>query len=126
MTIVYILGGLLGLLLATGLTPLVKKFAIKVGAVDVPNARKVHTRIMPRMGGLAIYGAFLLTLIGMMLIIPDTLFGTTRDANLVKSLLVGGSVIVLIGALDDRFELSAKVKLLGQIVAASVVVFYLT
>lgn len=123
MTIVYILGGLLGLLLATGLTPLVKKFAIKVGAVDVPNARKVHTRIMPRMGGLAIYGAFLLTLIGMMLIIPDTLFGTTRDANLVKSLLVGGSVIVLIGALDDRFELSAKVKLLGQIVAASVVVF---
>lgn len=123
MTIVYILGGLLGLLLATGLTPLVKKFAIKVGAVDVPNARKVHTRIMPRMGGLAIYGAFLLTLIGLMLIIPDTLFGTTRDANLVKSLLVGGSVIVLIGALDDRFELSAKVKLLGQIVAASIVVF---
>lgn len=123
MTIVYILGGLLGLLLATGLTPLVKKFAIKVGAVDVPNARKVHTRIMPRMGGLAIYGAFLLTLVGLMFIIPDTLFGTTRDANLVKSLLAGGSIIVLVGALDDRFELSAKVKLLGQIIAASVVVF---
>lgn len=122
MTIVYILGGLLGLLLATGLTPLVKKFAIKVGAVDVPNARKVHTRIMPRMGGLAIYGAFLLTLVGLMFIIPDTLFGTTRDANLVKSLLAGGSIIVLVGALDDRFELSAKVKLLGQIIAASVVV----
>lgn len=123
MTIVYILGGLLGLLLATGLTPLVKKFAVKVGAVDVPNARKVHSRIMPRMGGLAIYGAFMLALVGLMFIIPDTLFGTTRDANLVKSLLAGGSIIVLIGALDDRFELSAKVKLLGQIVAASVVVF---
>lgn len=123
MTIVYILGGLLGLLLATGLTPLVKKFAIKVGAVDVPNARKVHTRIMPRMGGLAIYGAFLISLLGMMLVVPDTLFGSARDANLVKSLLAGGSIIVLLGALDDRFELSAKVKLLGQIAAASVVVF---
>ncbi|MGZ9586288.1 MraY family glycosyltransferase [Paenibacillus marinisediminis] len=123
MTIVYILGGLMGLLLATGLTPLVKKFAIKVGAVDVPNARKVHTRIMPRMGGLAIYGAFAITLLGMMLIVPDILFGTTRDANLVKALLAGGTIIVLVGALDDRFELSAKVKLLGQIVAAMVVVF---
>lgn len=54
MITVYVVGGLVALLLATGLTPLVKKFAIKVGAVDVPNARKVHTRIMPRMGGLGI------------------------------------------------------------------------
>lgn len=123
MVLIYILGGVLALLLATGLTPLVKKFAIKVGAVDVPNARKVHTRIMPRMGGLAIYAAFVLTLLGFMLVAPDTLFGSTRSASLVKSLLAGGTIIVLIGALDDRFELSAKVKLVGQILAACVVVF---
>ncbi|WP_195573650.1 MraY family glycosyltransferase [Paenibacillus sp. 1001270B_150601_E10] len=123
MILIYILGGVLSLLLATGLTPLVKKFAVKVGAVDVPNARKVHTRIMPRMGGLAIYAAFVLTLLGFMLVAPDTLFGSTRSASLVKSLLAGGTIIVLIGALDDRFELSAKVKLVGQIIAACVVVF---
>lgn len=111
------------MLLATGLTPLVKKFAIKVGAVDVPNARKVHTRIMPRMGGLGIYAAFVLALLALMPFIPDTLFGSARDGNLVKALLAGGSVIVLVGALDDRFELSAKVKLVGQIIAACVVVF---
>lgn len=123
MVLIYILGGVLALLLATGLTPVVKKFAIKVGAVDVPNARKVHTRIMPRMGGLAIYAAFVLTLLGFMLVAPDTLFGSARSASLVKSLLAGGTIIVLIGALDDRFELSAKVKLVGQILAACVVVF---
>ncbi|MCG7408006.1 undecaprenyl/decaprenyl-phosphate alpha-N-acetylglucosaminyl 1-phosphate transferase [Paenibacillus sp. ACRRX] len=123
MIIVYVLGGLLALLLATGLTPLVKKLAFKVGAVDVPNARKVHTRIMPRMGGLGIYGAFVLSLVALMFVIPDTLFGSVRDANLIKSLLAGGTIIVIIGALDDRFELSAKVKLVGQIIAACVVVF---
>lgn len=123
MITVYVVGGLIALLLATGLTPLVKKFAIKVGAVDVPNARKVHTRIMPRMGGLGIYAAFVLALLALMPFIPDTLFGSARDGNLVKALLAGGSVIVLVGALDDRFELSAKVKLVGQIIAACVVVF---
>ncbi|MCE5169285.1 undecaprenyl/decaprenyl-phosphate alpha-N-acetylglucosaminyl 1-phosphate transferase [Paenibacillus profundus] len=123
MITVYVVGGLIALLLATGLTPLVKKFAIKVGAVDVPNARKVHTRIMPRMGGLGIYAAFVLTLLALMPFIPDTLFGSARDGNLVKALLAGGSIIVLVGALDDRFELSAKVKLVGQIIAACVVVF---
>ncbi|MCR8844782.1 undecaprenyl/decaprenyl-phosphate alpha-N-acetylglucosaminyl 1-phosphate transferase [Paenibacillus sp. SC116] len=123
MVTVYVLGGLLALLLATGLTPLVKAFAIKIGAVDVPNARKVHTRIMPRMGGLGIFGAFVISLLGLMVVAPDLLLSTERDSNLVWGLLAGGSIIVLIGALDDLYELSAKVKLLGQIIAACVVVF---
>lgn len=110
------------MLLATGLTPLVKKFAIKVGAVDVPNARKVHTRIMPRMGGLGIFAAFVITLCLLALFVPDILFGH-RDSSLIWALLSGGAIIVLTGALDDRFELSAKVKLVGQIIAACVVVF---
>ncbi|MGG4394201.1 MraY family glycosyltransferase [Paenibacillus thiaminolyticus] len=122
MITVYVVGGLVALLLATGLTPLVKKFAIKVGAVDVPNARKVHTRIMPRMGGLGIFAAFVITLCLMALFVPDILFGH-RDSSLIWALLSGGAIIVLTGALDDRFELSAKVKLVGQIIAACVVVF---
>ncbi|MDG0873545.1 undecaprenyl/decaprenyl-phosphate alpha-N-acetylglucosaminyl 1-phosphate transferase [Paenibacillus thiaminolyticus] len=122
MITVYVVGGLVALLLATGLTPLVKKFAIKVGAVDVPNARKVHTRIMPRMGGLGIFAAFVITLCLLALFVPDILFGH-RDSSLIWALLSGGAIIVLTGALDDRFELSAKVKLVGQIIAACVVVF---
>ena len=102
--------------LALGLTPLVKKFAIKIGATDVPNARKVHTKIMPRLGGLAIFLAFVLGLLAVLPIIPYEF--TPREVNFIKALLCGGGLIVLIGALDDRFELSAKVKLLGQIIAA--------
>ncbi|WP_042226975.1 glycosyltransferase family 4 protein [Paenibacillus popilliae] len=122
MITLYAIGGLVALLLATGLTPLVKKFAIKVGAVDVPNVRKVHTRIMPRMGGLGIFAAFVITLCLLALFVPDILFGH-RDSSLIWALLSGGAIIVLTGALDDRFELSAKVKLVGQIIAACVVVF---
>ncbi|BBI36191.1 glycosyltransferase family 4 protein [Cohnella abietis] len=108
--------------LALGFTPLVKKLAIRIGAIDVPNHRKVHTRIMPRLGGVAIYGAFT---VGLLLILPwvpaDML--STYDRNLISALLVGGTLIVVLGALDDKFDLSAKLKLLVQIGAACIVVF---
>ncbi|MBO2944864.1 undecaprenyl/decaprenyl-phosphate alpha-N-acetylglucosaminyl 1-phosphate transferase [Paenibacillus sp. F411] len=118
---VYVIGFVVSLALALVLTPLVKKFAIRIGAVDVPDARKVHTRIMPRLGGLGIYLAFVIGLIAVLPFIPDSL--SARDANFMKAFLIGGSMIVLIGALDDRFQLSAKVKFLAQIAAACVVVF---
>ncbi|EXX86805.1 UDP-phosphate N-acetylglucosaminyl 1-phosphate transferase [Paenibacillus darwinianus] len=117
-----IIGFTIALIIALILTPVVKNFAFKVGAIDKPNARKVHTRIMPRLGGLAIYLAFVGTFLVLFPFLPDGLLNR-YDMNLIKGLLVGGTIIVLIGALDDRFELSAKVKLLGQIAAASVVVF---
>ncbi|CAM3460118.1 glycosyltransferase family 4 protein [Marinicrinis lubricantis] len=104
------------LIVALVMTPLVKRFAIWVGAVDAPNHRKVHTRIMPRLGGLAIYLAFIAAF---MMIIPAL---DSYHANAAWGLLIGGSIIVLVGALDDRFELSPKLKLLGQIAAAVVVV----
>jgi len=118
----YGIGFAVALLIALLMTPWVKKFAFKVGAIDKPNARKVHTRIMPRLGGLAIYVAFVAGFLLMYPFLPDGLLNA-YDMNLIKGLLVGGTIIVLIGALDDRFELSAKVKLIGQIAAACVVVF---
>lgn len=118
----YIIGFTISLIIALLMTPSVKKFAFKVGAIDKPNARKVHTRIMPRLGGLAIYLAFVVTFLLLFPFLPDGMFNR-YDMNLIKGLLVGGTMIVLIGALDDRFELSAKVKLLGQVAAAAVVVF---
>lgn len=116
-----IIGFIVSLGLALVLTPLVKKFAVKVGAVDVPDARKVHTRIMPRLGGLGIYLAFMIVLLLALPLVTE--YFTVRESNFVKAFIAGSAVIVLIGALDDRFQLSAKVKFLGQIIAASVVVF---
>ncbi|CAM2932673.1 MraY family glycosyltransferase [Paenibacillus sediminis] len=118
---IYIVGFIIALALALSLTPAVKMFAVKIGAVDVPNARKVHTRIMPRLGGLAIYLAFMISLVMILPFIPDVF--SARDTNFIKAFVVGGSMIMLLGALDDRFQLSAKLKFVMQIAAACIVVF---
>lgn len=121
-TMTYIIGFVIALVLAVSMTPLVKRFAFKVGAIDKPNARKVHTRIMPRLGGLAIYLAFIGSFFLLMPFLPAGLLND-YDMNLIRAMLTGGTIIVLTGALDDRFELSARVKLLFQLAAASIVVF---
>ncbi|MGM9943338.1 MAG: glycosyltransferase family 4 protein [Lysinibacillus sp.] len=95
------------------ITPLVRKLAFRIGATDKPNHRKVHQKIMPRLGGLAIFISFL---IGMAILRPqDDQIGT-------MAVLLGACIIVVIGILDDMYELSAKVKFIGQILAALVVV----
>ena len=95
------------------LVPIVKKVAEHVGAMDIPNARKVHDHPIPRMGGLAIFGAFLL---GYMLF--------ARSSLQMLSILIGGFIIVLMGIFDDIKPISARYKFILQIVAAAVVVFY--
>ncbi|MEE1132274.1 MAG: MraY family glycosyltransferase [Caryophanon sp.] len=98
------------------LTPLVKKLAFKIGAVDAPNHRKVHARIMPRLGGLAIYFAFL---IGYIFLKVTTGFQTEYGT----AILIAATIIVITGVIDDMREISAKAKMLGQFAAALIVVF---
>lgn len=93
------------------LTPLVIKLAFRIGAVDRPNYRKVHASIMPRIGGLAIFGAFL---IGYLILRPE-------DEH-AAGILVGALIIIIVGFLDDMLEITAKAKLAGQLAAALVVV----
>jgi UDP-GlcNAc:undecaprenyl-phosphate/decaprenyl-phosphate GlcNAc-1-phosphate transferase len=95
------------------LTPLVKKLAFKIGATDRPNHRKVHQKIMPRLGGLAIYLSFI---IGMLVIRPGGQYATP--------IIIGSIIIVVTGILDDIMELSAKVKFIAQIAAAGLVVIW--
>ncbi|MBM7654738.1 glycosyltransferase family 4 protein [Neobacillus cucumis] len=105
------------------LTPLVKKLAFKIGATDKPNQRKVHQKIMPRLGGLAIYISFL---IGVAIIRPDAtslLPIMNPNENIHLAIILGSIVIILTGVLDDTKEISPKVKLFGQILASFIVVF---
>ena len=95
------------------LVPFVKKAAIHANAIDVPNERSSHTVPTPRMGGLAIFGAFL---IGYMLF--------ARTSIQMLSILIGGFIIVLTGLFDDIKPIRARTKLLFQLVASCVVVFY--
>lgn len=118
---IYLIGFIIAAVIALVMTPLIKRFAFMVGAIDKPNHRKVHTRIMPRMGGLAIYLGFIGAFFAVVAFLPES-FMEPRHLNLIKAVLVGGTVIIVTGALDDRFELSAKIKLLFQIIAACIVV----
>jgi len=93
--------------------PICKKIAIHVGALDKPNERKVHEKPMPRLGGLAIYAAFLT---GYMM------FGNITTQMI--SILIGGFIIIMTGIIDDINPLRARTKFLAQLLAASVVVFY--
>ncbi len=94
-----------------GLTPLVRKLAFKVGAVDIPkDERRVHTKPIPRMGGLAIFVGFLLS------------YAIFSDMEPLKmgAIIFGASLMVITGIIDDINEMSAKTKLAFQLVAAVV------
>jgi len=104
------------------LTPLVKRLAFRIGAVDAPNYRKVHARIMPRLGGLAIFLAFL---IGIAILYPfliNVLPYYTSEYSLL-AIILGACIIVATGVIDDMREISAKAKMLGQLAAALIVIF---
>lgn len=95
------------------ITPYIKKIAVHVGALDMPNARKIHKEPMPRLGGLGIFFGFLL---GYMI------FGT--HSAIMNSILISSFIVVLAGAVDDIKPLKASVKFIAQLVAACIIVFY--
>lgn len=95
------------------LVPFIRDIAIHINAIDIPDKRKVHKKPMPRLGGLAIFLAFL---IGYMFFAPLT--------TQMISILIGSFLIVLLGIIDDIKPLKATTKLWGQLIVAMVVVFY--
>lgn len=98
-------------LLCFGLTPPVKRFAELIGAVDQPSERRINKVPIPRMGGLAIFLGFVLTAL---LFVPLS--------TQVTGILLGAVIIAVMGAVDDIVSLNPWVKLLGQVVAAVVVI----
>ncbi|HET6279099.1 MAG TPA: MraY family glycosyltransferase [Candidatus Polarisedimenticolia bacterium] len=106
--VVYAAAFVLALVLALYATPLMRTAAIRFGIVDRPDGRlKQQKEPVPYLGGIAIYLAFLLALTA-----------TLRfDSTEVLGLLLAGSIIVILGLIDDFGVLSARVKLAGQVVA---------
>ena len=89
-------------------TPVVRSLAFRIGAVDVPkDGRRMHDHPIPRMGGLAIFFGFLLSVL---VFLPLSLQ--------LRSMLLGAVVIVILGIFDDIYALSAKLKFVVQIAAA--------
>ena len=94
-------------------TPLVKKMSLAIGAVDHPNERRVNTRAVPTMGGIAIFVSFFFTIF-FLVPIPN---------QEIWPIFIGSCIILITGIIDDLKGLSPKLKMLGISAAASVVYF---
>lgn len=100
--------------LSFGATPLVKRAAFKLGAIDVPkDGRRMHDHPIPRLGGLAIFLGFMLSAL---------LFAEMERP--VRGLLIGAVIIVILGVLDDIMTLRALPKFIVQIGAAWIAVHH--
>lgn len=93
------------------ITPLVKRFAVQWGAMDKPDARKVHHGSIPRLGGLGIFIGY----------IAGLAYGVPLTSE-IKGLIAGSCILVAVGMWDDIKQIGPKTKLLGQILAAVVLV----
>lgn len=110
---VYVLTFVLAVVITYVFTPIVKRLAVRVGAVDKPDARKVHHGMIPRLGGLAIFIGYVAAVIYS---VPMSRF--------VIALLAGSTVLVLVGIWDDVKQIGPKTKLMGQILAAFILVVF--
>jgi len=112
-------------LLALVLTPLVRRAAIHLGTVDLPNHRRVNVSPIPRGGGVAVAAAFL--------VVAGTIIAVNTALDLVPvpialsplelaALLGGGALATLLGVLDDAFQLRARWQLGGQLLLSGIAV----
>jgi UDP-GlcNAc:undecaprenyl-phosphate GlcNAc-1-phosphate transferase len=110
-TLILIFAG--ALLFAISATPGARWLALRLGMIDQPAARKVHTTPIPRFGGIAIYGAVVIALL---------IFRERFGLNQFVSILLGATWVSFLGIWDDRWGLRPMFKLLGQVVGAIILI----
>jgi UDP-GlcNAc:undecaprenyl-phosphate GlcNAc-1-phosphate transferase len=105
-TTTYILLFMTALLISLALVPVLCRWALKTGTVDLPNVRKIHHHARPRLGGVAIFVSFLLT----------NLFFVDMGQEL-RGILSGALIIFIVGLIDDLYGISSTQKFFGEIAA---------
>jgi len=103
------------LIVATVLTPLVLRLAATRGLYDQPDGRKVHSRLIPRLGGIAIVVAFFTPLIGLLLVDVGLTSQLTQSNTQLIGLFVGGLLVAALGLYDDLRGTNARQKFVVQI-----------
>ncbi len=110
---------LLALVVTWSLIPKIRKFALRVGWADQPNARRLNQEPLPNAGGLAIYAGVIAAVTLASLLRPIELENVLAQ---VLTVLLGGSILVLVGFIDDQYGLPASFRLLVQILTALLLV----
>ena len=100
-------------ILVLGATPIIRRIANRLGIVDQPDARRLHLMPVPLLGGVAIYAGFIIALL---------VFGEGWVVSQAIGILVGATIVSFLGIWDDRWGLRPLLKLLGQAVAASMLI----
>ncbi len=112
--IVIVVAFLVAFVMTFASTPLAEKIAYKIGAVDVPNdARRMHKKPIPRLGGIAIFFGFLVSCLCFVVMSREMI-----------AIILASLLIVILGVLDDRKPIRAIIKLAVQIVAAFIVAYF--
>lgn len=111
-------------LLSLILTPFVRFLAFRVGAVDQPNARRINKVPMPSSGGLAIVISFLFSALFLMPKVTTYNVWHQSYFEFILPVAVSGLIITLTGFVDDIKELSPKAKLLGIVIAATIIWYF--
>jgi len=112
---------ILAFVTSCAITPFTIKLAKKVGAVDIPkDARKIHGKPMPRLGGLAVIAGFFVSALAVILL-SDTI--NIEVFNDLKGFFIGAIIIIIFCFIDDVKDINPWVKLLGQTLAAICVVY---
>ncbi len=112
----HILGTIIAYLLGIFIVPLVIYYSKKKHLVDVPNERKIHHGDISRLGGVAIWLSVMLTFLFLVLL------SYYPKGQGLSAIIVGGSLMFLMGLIDDLFCLNAKFKLFIQIAVATIVI----
>ena len=111
--------------LAMAIIPLAKKFAAKAGLVDLPDQkRKLHKNATPLIGGICVFVATLVAIALTAILFQSELQQIQLNIQLLLGLLIASAAILLLGVLDDRFNIRGRQKLLGQIVVATILILF--
>ena len=115
LTQAHIIGAFVSYLIGVFIVPFVIEFSQKEGLVDLTNERKIHTNPISRLGGIAIWSSTILTFLCLVLL------SYYPYGSLLSGILLGGSLMFLLGLIDDIYNLDAKFKLIIQLSIATIV-----
>ena len=111
----HIIGAIISYLLGVFIVPLVIAYSKKQGLIDIPNQRKIHTKPISRLGGIAIWSSTMLSFLFLVFL------SYYPYGSLLSGILLGSSLMFFLGLIDDIYTLSAKFKLFIQILIVTLV-----